>query len=173
MKTTIIFLAALAIGTICGCRAHQQPRSVEDFERYYTSTRWYWSKYQSVPSELTGFKVDDNRGMQAFLTSPSGTYIIYSELEPSNFMKSFSGIGKLKELPDVAESIFERDCDYTQRNPKKLLLVGFVSGRAIQIEASHSETNRSEVMIEAISVARQMYQQLIENQSKEKGTSNQ
>jgi len=173
MKNTIIFLAALAVGITCGCRANQQLQSLEDFERHYTSTRWYWSKYQSKPSELAGFKVEDNQGMQAFLTAPSGTYITYSELEPSRFMKSFPGNGRLRALPNVAEPIFERDCDYTQRNPRKLLLVGFVGGRAIQIEASHGETNRSVVMIEAVSVARQMYQQLIDKQSTDKRTSNQ
>ena len=173
MKKTAMFLMSLAIVTICGCRANEQLRSAEDFEQHYTNTRWYKSKYQSKPSEITGFKVEDNRGMQAFLTSSSGTHMIYSELEPSNFMKSFPGTGKLKELPDVAESIFERDCDYTQRNSKKLLLLGFVGGRAILIEASHSETNRTEIMIESISVARQMYQQLIENQVTNTQTSNQ
>ena len=173
MKNTTIFLSVLAIATICGCDVPHELQSLDDYERYYTGTRWYWSKYQSAPSELAGFKVADNQGMQAFLTSPSGTSIIYSELEPSNFMKSFPGNGTLKTLSSVTESIFESDCDYTQRNPKKLLLIGFVGGRAIQIEASHSDTNRTEVLIEAIDVARQMYQQLIEMQSTSKETSNQ
>jgi hypothetical protein len=161
MRNTIIFLVALVTGITCGCRDKKQLLSLADFERYYTGTRWYWSKYQSTPSKLTGFKVEKNQGMQALLTSPSGTLITYSELEPSNFMKSFPGSGKLKELPGVAEPIFENDCDYTQQNSNRVLLVGFVSGRAIQIEASHSETNRAEVMSDAISVARQMYEQLL------------
>ena len=168
----IIFLTVLTV-SFYGCAVPHDLQSVDDYERYYTGTRWYWSKYQSTPSELTEFKVRDNQGMQAFLTSASGTDIIYSELEPSNFMKSFQGIGKLKELPNVTEAIFERDCDYTQRHPKTILLVGFVDGRAIQIEASHSSnTNRLEIMLEAISVARQVYQQLSTRQPANRETSN-
>jgi hypothetical protein len=162
MRDTIIFLVALVTGTMCGCRAKKQLLSLADFERYYTGTRWYWSKYQSTPSKLTGFKIEKNQDMQAILTSPSGNLIIYSELEPSNFLKSFPGSGKLKKLPGVNEPIFESDCDYTQQNPNRVLLVGFVGGRAIKIEAGHSETNRAEVMSDAVSVARQMYKQLIE-----------
>ena len=148
----------------CGCDVTNKLQSIEDYESYYLKTRWYWSKKKATPSELKGFKVERNKGVQAFLTSPSGTFMIYTEFESSNHMKSFHGNGKLKMLPNVTESIFERDCNYTQRDPKKLLLIGFVNGRIFQVEASHSKTNRSEVMNEAISVARKMYQQLLKQQ---------
>ena len=106
MRNTIIFLVALVTGTMCGCRDKKQLLSLADFEQYYTGTRWYWSEYQSNPSKLTGFKVKETQGWQAFLTSPSGTHITYKELEPSNFLKAFPGIGKLKELGMTTEGLF-------------------------------------------------------------------
>jgi len=161
----LLFLSAIA----SGYAGPAEPESAKDFQTYYTSTKWYFAKYQAPLPDLTGFKIQDNRGMQAFLTSPSGTQMIYGELEPSDFMKSFLGNGTLAKISGIPEPIFEMDSDYTQRNPNKLLLIGFVGGRAIQIEASHSQSNRSEVIAESIGVALQMYKQLREMDASNKG----
>ena len=92
--------------------------------------------------------------------------MIYTEMEPSDFMKSFHGNGTLKQIPDVPQPIFEMDCDYTQRNPTKILLIAFIDGKAIQIEATHSNTDRADVLREAGDVAKRSYEQLLSKASK-------
>ena len=175
MKTFIqiaALLMAILSGTSCtGAPPDQAP--AEDFQKYYSNTRWYFSRYQAAPSEWNEVTVADNHGMQAFLTSTSGLFMIYGEREPSNFIKAFYGNGTLKRLSGVSEPIFERDCDYTQRNPRKILLIGFVAARAFDLEATHSETNRTMVLQEALSVAQKAYQQLLTKGPEDKGSSNQ
>jgi hypothetical protein len=164
----IVFLSAIT----SSCAGSPAPESVEDFQTYYTSTKWYFSRYQAPLTDLPGFAIQDNRGMQAFLTSPSGTQIIYGELEPSDFMKAFRGNGTITKIPGIPEPIFEMESDYTQRNPTKILLIAFIGGRAIQIEATHANTNRTEVLREALAVAKTSYQQLLAKQSEDGKTSN-
>ena len=171
IQIAVLLMAILSVSSCTGAPPAQAP--VEDFQNYYTNTRWYWSRYQAVPLVWHDVTVADNHGMQAFLTDTSGVFMIYSELEPSNFMNAFRGNGTLKRLPGISEPMFENDCDYTQRNPGKILLIGFVAGRAFQLEATHSEANRSVVLQQAINLAQKAYQQLLTKGSKDKGASNQ
>lgn len=165
---TLLFLSAI----VSGCVGPTEPTSVEDFQSYYTSTRWYFSKYQAHLTDLASSKIQDNRGMQAFLTSPSGTHIIYGELEPSDFMKSFWGKGTLIQIPSVSEPIFEMDSDYTQRNPTRILMIAFVGGGAIRSKQRTPKTNRAGFS-RSLDIAKQSYQQLLSRQSKDGETSNQ
>jgi hypothetical protein len=172
MKNIVNTLLMLASTILCGCSS--ELHSVEDFQKHYTATRWYWAKYQLDPADstLSAFNVTDNQGMQLFLVSTSGMDLTYSELAPSHGIKSFRGNGTLIALSGVSEPIFEVDSDYTRRNPNRVLLLGFVGNRAFQIEARQSNTNRADVLTAAVNFARQMHGHILAKQSKDVSTSN-
>lgn len=152
------------------------PSSVEDYQKHYATTRWYWAEYRlrldRTDSSLSEFAVTDNQGMQLFLTSPAGMYITYTELQPSHGIKSFHGNGTLNELPGVSEPIFEEHSEYTQRNPGSTLLIGFFGNRVFEIEARQSSTNKAIVLDAAVGLARNLRRRLLAQQSEGRGASN-
>ncbi|MEI8140850.1 MAG: hypothetical protein WCI03_13410 [bacterium] len=180
MKACIqIATLLIAILAMSACtRAPPDEAPVENWQKYYSNTRWYFAPYQAVPSEWNAGKVEDNHGynnygIQAYLTTTSGTPMSYEEFEPSTGLKSYLGNGTLIGLPGVSRPIFDVNCWYTQNDPRKILLIGFIGGRGFKIEATHSGTNRPVVLQEALNIAQKAYQQLLDKRLKDKGASNQ
>jgi len=159
----LIFMMML----LSGCSS--MPSSFEDYQKYYATTRWYFAEHRlrldrSDPC-FSAFHVTDNHGAQIFFTSPAGIYI-YTEMEPDWGIKTFHGDGTLNELPGVSEPIFEKHCDYTQRHPGSILLIGFVGNRMFELDANQSNLDAT------VDLARNLRRRLLAQQSADRGASN-
>lgn len=145
---------------LAGCKRKIPPANadIKAFQKYYSGTKWYFRENRWNPESIDDFIIQRRSSSQAFLESSSGTNIIYTEFEPNNCFKSFRGNGILNKIPDVCKPIFQVESDYTERNPDKILLIGFIGARRFQIEAkSYKNINKEEILKDAVTLADIVY----------------
>jgi hypothetical protein len=126
--------ALCAAVVLCsGCSGSRQPdpsASVPDFQKYYSTTKWYWSEdVVGLPSSVPDYKPTDSKpGAQVHLVSSDERRIIrYTEMTPRSGMKTFYGQGVLQRLDGVEAPLFGVA-------GKSNMFVGFFDGRLFRIE---------------------------------------
>jgi hypothetical protein len=170
MRKTCLLLTFCVISlTGCSKKFPAANADLQAFQKYYLSTKWYFVKHQWNPENIDNVTIRGDNSTQIIIEFPSGTYIYYTEFEPSKpfTLKSFRGNGAFNIIPDINKPIFQENSDYTTRYPEHIILNGFVGAKRFQIEAkSGKNQNKEETLHDAITIANSAYNYLSETKDK-------
>jgi hypothetical protein len=168
-KTCLLLAFCIISLTSCSKKFPASDADIQAFQKYYSSTMWYFVDHQWNPENINNVTIRRVTSIQLSFEFPSGTDIIYTEFEPSKpfTLKSFRGNGTFNIIPDVNIPIFQKKSDYTTRNPDRIILNGFVGAKRFQIEAkSGKNKTKEETLRDAITIANIAYNFLSESKDK-------
>lgn len=148
-QALIILLVLAAISAHAGENSAQELA----FKQYCETNLWYFAALTALPTNLPGFDlVAPSNARQAFLKTPDGSQLIYSEYEMVN-IKAIELKGHFTQVDGTTE-IFRREDDYTRRYTNNIVLMAAFDSRLFLVEGRNYERGTDQALVDATTLAR-------------------
>jgi hypothetical protein len=135
-------------------QAADQTESAIAFKKYCETNTWYFSKLTALPDTLPpGFnRVKPSSARQAFLTTPTGSRLIYAEYEMVN-IKAIELKGNFTQVEGTA-GIFRREDDYTRQYTNNIAVMAAFDSHLFLVDGCNYQRGTAQALIDATTLAR-------------------
>jgi hypothetical protein len=169
MKRTQHALISLFAFVTISVHAGESSTEALAFKQYYETNLWYFAELTALPTNLPGFVLNAaSNTRQAFLKTPNGSQLIYSEYKMIN-IKVIEMKGNFTQV-DATAGIFRCEDNYTRLDTNNILLTAAFDSRLLLVEGRNYERGTDQALVDATTLARLVLENTKKKQNIEPGS---